>query len=169
MLVCELVIGLSFLISQGLLPHAHTIVVSCHHFWTFYSVAKCLGAKKVCRRSFDWLREHSIVSCVVSDSEALKACVGFAGEILPTWDSVGGCLDERHSSCLLNTANMITRPLLPPQMSTESMFHQLAVLLWLLSMEMYWHSCRRKGDYHLPYKVEWWSSCVEAVGLTHTR
>lgn len=48
----------------------------CYHC---ASVAKCLGARKVCRQAFESLQKDPVLSNVVSDEEALKACVAFAG------------------------------------------------------------------------------------------
>ena len=44
------------------------------------SIAKCLGACRVCKKTYDWLSEHNVLSCVVPDEEALKACIFMAGE-----------------------------------------------------------------------------------------
>lgn len=44
------------------------------------SVAKCLGAKRVSKRSYKWLSEHKIISRVVSDRQALSACVKIADD-----------------------------------------------------------------------------------------
>ena len=60
---------------QYLKLHSTMLVYVC-----VCSVAKCLGAKKVCRRAFDWLSQHPIISLVVSDKEALAACVGVADD-----------------------------------------------------------------------------------------
>ena len=58
-----------------------------HHFTSFhYSVAKCLGALKVCKRSYEWLQSKNVISCVVPDREALNACVFMAGMQLFTVD-----------------------------------------------------------------------------------
>ncbi len=45
-----------------------------------HSVAKCLGAKRVSKRSFEWLSQHKIVSRVVTDKQALSACVRIADD-----------------------------------------------------------------------------------------
>ncbi|HEY6461031.1 MAG TPA: hypothetical protein VIY73_12795, partial [Polyangiaceae bacterium] len=39
-----------------------------------------LGARKVCQRVLDWTREHPVTSWLVSDREALDACIRFADE-----------------------------------------------------------------------------------------
>jgi L-serine/L-threonine ammonia-lyase len=44
------------------------------------SIATTLGARKVCRRVLDWTREHPVTSWLVSDREALDACLRFADE-----------------------------------------------------------------------------------------
>ena len=41
------------------------------------SIATSLGAKQVCQRAFDLAREHPLTSLVVSDAEAVDACVRF--------------------------------------------------------------------------------------------
>ena len=43
------------------------------------SIAKCLGARQVCKKSYEWLSQHQIFSEIVPDDEALKACVKFSG------------------------------------------------------------------------------------------
>ena len=45
----------------------------------FYSVAKCLGAKRVSQKSFEWLSQHPVISHVVTDKEAISACINIAG------------------------------------------------------------------------------------------
>ncbi len=42
------------------------------------TVATSLGAKKVCDRAFAWSSEHAVFSHVVSDLEAVEACLDFA-------------------------------------------------------------------------------------------
>lgn len=44
------------------------------------SVARCLGAKRVSKMSFEWLSRHEVISHVVSDSEAVSACVKIADD-----------------------------------------------------------------------------------------
>jgi L-serine/L-threonine ammonia-lyase len=44
------------------------------------SVATTLGARKVCERALQWTREHPVVSWIVSDREAVDACLRFADE-----------------------------------------------------------------------------------------
>ena len=41
------------------------------------SIATSLGAKQVSKRAFDWTKQHYIVSHLVSDSEAVAACMAF--------------------------------------------------------------------------------------------
>lgn len=41
------------------------------------SIATSLGAKKVCNRSFELLKEHPVQSVVVSDALAVRACMSF--------------------------------------------------------------------------------------------
>ena len=43
------------------------------------SVAKCLGARRVSKRSFEWLSQHPVISHVVSDRDAIAACINIAG------------------------------------------------------------------------------------------
>ena len=47
------------------------------------SVARCLGAKRVCKRSFEWLSQHPIIPHKISDREAIAACIKLAGQ--PCW------------------------------------------------------------------------------------
>lgn len=42
------------------------------------SIATTLGAKKVAREAYDWCSKHEVISHVVSDSEALEACLQFS-------------------------------------------------------------------------------------------
>ncbi len=44
------------------------------------SIATSLGAKKVARRAYEWCSSHPVLSQVVSDGEALDACLQFAGD-----------------------------------------------------------------------------------------
>ncbi len=46
----------------------------------YSSIAKCLGAKRVCESAYGWVSKHHIISLVVSDKEALAACVGVADD-----------------------------------------------------------------------------------------
>ena len=39
------------------------------------SIAVCLGVQRVSKRTYQWLSEHNVISCVIPDEEALKACV----------------------------------------------------------------------------------------------
>ena len=45
-----------------------------------HSVARCLGAKRVCKSAYEWLSKHNIISRVVSDRAALSACVAVADD-----------------------------------------------------------------------------------------
>ena len=45
------------------------------------SVATSLGARRVAQAAFDWSRRHDIVSVVVSDAQAVDACVRFADDL----------------------------------------------------------------------------------------
>ena len=44
------------------------------------SIARCLGAKRVCKRSFEWLSQHEVISYVLTDRDAVAACVGLADD-----------------------------------------------------------------------------------------
>ena len=44
------------------------------------SVATSLGARQVCAQAFEWTRRHPVRSVVVSDRQAVEACLGFALE-----------------------------------------------------------------------------------------
>lgn len=44
------------------------------------SIARCLGAKRVSQKSFEWLSNHSVTSHVVTDKEAVSACVHLADD-----------------------------------------------------------------------------------------
>jgi L-serine/L-threonine ammonia-lyase len=44
------------------------------------SIATSLGARQVSDRAFAWTREHAVQSAVVSDAEAVRACLDFADE-----------------------------------------------------------------------------------------
>jgi len=41
------------------------------------SIAKTLGASRVCEEVFNWTKKHKIISCVVTDKEALDAIIQF--------------------------------------------------------------------------------------------
>jgi len=43
-------------------------------------VAKTLGAKTVARQAFEWSRQYPVQSAVVSDADAIRACIEFADE-----------------------------------------------------------------------------------------
>jgi L-serine/L-threonine ammonia-lyase len=44
------------------------------------SIATTLGARRVCDRAFEWTRRHPVASVVVSDAQAVQACLDFARE-----------------------------------------------------------------------------------------
>jgi len=44
------------------------------------SIATSLGARQVCAQAFEWTRRHPVRSVVVSDRQAVEACLGFALE-----------------------------------------------------------------------------------------
>lgn len=44
------------------------------------SIATTLGARRVCDRALQWTREHPVKSVVVSDGQAVQACLDFARE-----------------------------------------------------------------------------------------
>ena len=44
------------------------------------SVAKCLGAVRICEKAFAWTMNHNIVSHVVEDKAAVNACLRFLGK-----------------------------------------------------------------------------------------
>lgn len=44
------------------------------------TVALSLGARRVAEQAFNWSKKHEIISAVVSDKQALKACVHFADD-----------------------------------------------------------------------------------------
>jgi L-serine/L-threonine ammonia-lyase len=45
------------------------------------TVAKTLGVKHICKRAFDWIKEHKLIySKVVSDTQAVDACLRFADD-----------------------------------------------------------------------------------------
>ena len=45
-----------------------------------HSIAKCLGAVKVCERSLQWTKEHNVISHVIEDVDAVEACLNFLGK-----------------------------------------------------------------------------------------
>lgn len=44
-----------------------------------FSIARCLGAKRVSQRSFEWLSQHPILTHTVTDRQAVSACINIAG------------------------------------------------------------------------------------------
>jgi L-serine/L-threonine ammonia-lyase len=44
------------------------------------SIAKTLGAATVSKEAFRWIEKHRILPCVVSDAEAVSACLRFADD-----------------------------------------------------------------------------------------
>ncbi len=45
------------------------------------SIATTLGAKRVAQQAFDWTRRHDVRSIVVSDAQAVAACLRFADDM----------------------------------------------------------------------------------------
>jgi L-serine/L-threonine ammonia-lyase len=45
------------------------------------SIANSLGAKRVAQQAFDWSKQHDIRSAVVSDAQAVDACLRFADDL----------------------------------------------------------------------------------------
>ena len=45
----------------------------------FLSNAHCLAVKQVCKKAYDWLSQHPILSETVTDKEAASACIKMAG------------------------------------------------------------------------------------------
>jgi L-serine/L-threonine ammonia-lyase len=43
------------------------------------SIARCLGTKRVCERSYQWLSQHPVLTATVTDREAVSACINIAG------------------------------------------------------------------------------------------
>lgn len=65
--------------------------LDCPSFWVLFkqhviifstscSVARCLGAKRVSRKSFEWLSQHDVVTAIVSDRDAISACINLADD-----------------------------------------------------------------------------------------
>ena len=46
----------------------------------FHSIARCLGAKRVSQKSYEWLSNHPVTSHVITDKEAVSACVHLADD-----------------------------------------------------------------------------------------
>ncbi|XP_048582425.1 L-serine dehydratase/L-threonine deaminase isoform X2 [Nematostella vectensis] len=44
------------------------------------SIAKTLGATRVAERALEWTKEHNVISCVCTDSQAVNACERFAND-----------------------------------------------------------------------------------------
>lgn len=44
------------------------------------SMAKCLGARRVTKRAFEWLTQHPVLSVVIEDKDAVTACLQFADD-----------------------------------------------------------------------------------------
>ncbi len=44
------------------------------------SIAKSLGARTIMEEALDWTKRHEIISEVVSDKDAVSACLGFADD-----------------------------------------------------------------------------------------
>jgi len=47
---------------------------------TIETMATSLGAKQVASQACNWLSRHPVISCLVSDKQALRACINFADE-----------------------------------------------------------------------------------------
>ena len=45
------------------------------------SIASSLGARRVAQQAFDWTRRHDIRSVIVSDAQAVDACLRFADDL----------------------------------------------------------------------------------------
>ena len=61
-----------------------TAITKCIHNCYIHhtnSVATCLGARRVSKRSFEWTSQHKILSRVISDKQALAACVRSADDL----------------------------------------------------------------------------------------
>lgn len=56
------------------------VTVNILTYVSCFSIARCLGAKRVCKRSFEWLSEHKVISHVISDRDAVSACVQIADD-----------------------------------------------------------------------------------------
>ena len=54
----------------------HILSILFFHF----SIARCLGAKRVSRKSYEWLSNHAVTSHVITDKEAVSACVKLADD-----------------------------------------------------------------------------------------
>lgn len=52
----------------------------CSNCWFVSSIARCLGAKRVSKTSYEWLARHPIISHVISDKDAVSACVKLADD-----------------------------------------------------------------------------------------
>jgi L-serine/L-threonine ammonia-lyase len=44
------------------------------------SIAKTLGAKRVCQEALDWTKKHKVTSVICSDRQAVDACLKFADD-----------------------------------------------------------------------------------------
>ena len=60
----------------------HCQVTLLNHVFLLVSVAKSLGALSVSQQLFDSAQKRKILSEVVTDREAVDACVKFAGKLL---------------------------------------------------------------------------------------
>lgn len=48
---------------------------------SIHTIAKTLGVKKIAHRAFEWIKEHKpMFSKVITDTEAVNACLGFADD-----------------------------------------------------------------------------------------
>ena len=50
-----------------------------HKLPSSFSIATCLGAKRVSQRSYEWLSQHPILTHTVTDRQAISACINIAG------------------------------------------------------------------------------------------
>lgn len=56
------------------------IVVCMHACMHGSSIARCLGAKRVSKTSYEWLSRHPIISRVITDKDAVSACIKIADD-----------------------------------------------------------------------------------------
>lgn len=62
---------------------AHTLSITLS---LLCSIARCLGAKRVSKRSYEWLSQHPVLPCTVTDKQAVSACINIAGRHSLWWD-----------------------------------------------------------------------------------
>ena len=56
-----------------------TCIIIYYYNMIIHSIARCLGTKRVCQRSYEWLSQHPIIPVTVTDKQALSACINIAG------------------------------------------------------------------------------------------